>query len=106
MTTAKKPKFSRILLKLSGESLGNAHGVGISPEAVQHMAGQIREVRELGVQVVVVVGGGNIFRGLSGSERGIERATGDYMGMLATGINPLALSDALEKLGPPPRGPN
>jgi len=103
MTTAKKPKFSRILLKLSGESLGDAHGVGISPEAVQHMAGQIREVRELGVQVVVVVGGGNIFRGLSGSERGIERATGDYMGMLATVINALALQDALEKLGSPTR---
>ena len=103
MTTAKKPKFSRILLKLSGESLGDANGVGISPEAVQHMAGQIREVRELGVQVVVVVGGGNIFRGLSGSERGIERATGDYMGMLATVINALALQDALEKLGCPTR---
>src|SRR6204780_4022100 len=103
MTTAKKPKFSRLLLKWSGESLGDAHGVGISPEAVQHMAGQIREVRELGVQVVVVVGGGNIFRGLSGSERGIERATGDYMGMLATVINALALQDALEKLGSPTR---
>src|SRR6267142_2674875 len=99
MTTAKKPKFSRVLLKLSGESLGDKNGIGISPEAVQHMAGQIREVSQLGVQVVVVVGGGNIFRGLSGSERGIERATGDYMGMLATGINALALQDALEKLG-------
>jgi uridylate kinase len=103
MTTSKKQKFSRVLLKLSGESLGDANGVGISPEAVQHMAGQIREVRELGVQVVVVVGGGNIFRGLSGSERGIERATGDYMGMLATVINALALQDALEKLGCPTR---
>ena len=103
MTTAKKPKFSRILLKLSGESLGDKNGVGISPEAVQHMAGQIREVSQLGVQVVVVVGGGNIFRGLSGSERGIERATGDYMGMLATVINALALQDALEKLGSPTR---
>src|SRR6266850_818409 len=99
MTTAKKPKFSRILLKLSGESLGDANGVGISPEAVQLMAEQIREVRELGVQVVVVIGGGNIFRGLSGSERGIERATGDYMGMLATVINALALQDVLEKAG-------
>ena len=84
MTKTKKAKFSRILLKLSGESLGDANGMGISPEGVQHMAEQIREVRDLGVQVVVVVGGGNIFRGLSGSERGIERATGDYMGMLAT----------------------
>src|SRR5271169_5446569 len=99
MTTAKKPKFSRILLKLSGESLGDANGVGISPEAVHDMAQQIREVRELGVEVVVVIGGGNIFRGLAGSERGIERATGDYMGMLATVINSLALQDALEKLG-------
>ena len=103
MTSAKKPKFSRILLKLSGESLGDANGTGISPEAVQHMAEQICEVRELGVQVVVVSGGGNIFRGLSGSERGIERATGDYMGMLATIINSLALQDALEKLGAPTR---
>src|SRR6202142_2569697 len=99
MTTAKKPKFSRILLKLSGESLGDAHGLNISPEAVQNMAAQIREVRDLGVQVVLVVGGGNIFRGLSGSKRGIERATGDYMGMLATIINALALQDALEKIG-------
>ncbi len=99
MTTAKRPKYSRILLKLSGEALGGQMGVGISPEAVQDMARQIREVRELGVQVVVVVGGGNIFRGLSGSERGVERATGDYMGMLATVINALALQDALEKIG-------
>ncbi len=103
MTKTKKPKFSRILLKLSGEALGGESGVGISAEAVQSMADQIREVRELGVQVVVVVGGGNIFRGLSGSKRGIERATGDYMGMLATIINSLALQDALEKLGCPTR---
>ena len=103
MTTAKKQKFSRILLKLSGEALGGPSGVGISAEAVQNMAEQICEVRELGVQVVVVVGGGNIFRGLSGSKRGIERATGDYMGMLATIINSLALQDALEKLGAPTR---
>ena len=99
----KSPKFSRVLVKVSGEALGGKDGVGICPEAVQHMAGEIREVRELGVQVVVVVGGGNIFRGLSGSERGIERATGDYMGMLATIINALALQDALEKLGCPTR---
>jgi uridylate kinase len=103
MTTAKRPQFYRILLKLSGEALGDARGVGIRPEAVHHMAAQIREVRELGVQVVVVVGGGNIFRGVSGSEHGIERATGDYMGMLATVINALALQDALEKLGAPTR---
>jgi uridylate kinase len=99
MKAAKHPKYGRILLKLSGEALGGAAGVGICPQSVQGMAQEIQEVRELGVQVVVVVGGGNIFRGLSGSERGIERATGDYMGMLGTIINALALQDALEKLG-------
>ena len=93
------PKYGRILVKLSGEALGGEGGIGINPEAVQGMAEQIREVRDLGVQVVVVLGGGNIFRGLAGSEKGIERATGDYMGMLATVINSLALQDALEKLG-------
>ena len=103
MTKTKRPKYSRILLKLSGEALGGETGVGISAEAVQNMAQQICEVRNLGVQVVVVVGGGNIFRGLTGSKRGIERATGDYMGMLATIINSLALQDALEKLGAPTR---
>jgi uridylate kinase len=99
MKKSSHPKYRRILLKLSGEALGGESGVGISPEAVQSMARQVQEVRDLGVQVVVVVGGGNIFRGLRGSERGIERATGDYMGMLATVINALALQDALEKLG-------
>jgi len=104
MIKTQRPKFSRILLKLSGEALGGENGGnGIHPEAVQSMAEQIFEVRELGVQVVVVVGGGNIFRGLSGSKRGVERATGDYMGMLATVINALALQDALEKLGAPTR---
>jgi uridylate kinase len=103
MSKTKKPQFSRILLKLSGEALGGPTGIGICAEAVQDMAEQICEVRALGVQVVVVVGGGNIFRGLSGSKRGIERATGDYMGMLATIINSLALQDALEKLGAPTR---
>lgn len=93
------PKYRRILLKLSGEALGDESGRGINPEAVRDMAQQIGEVRELGVQVVIVIGGGNIFRGLAGSERGVERATGDYMGMLATVINSLALQDALEKDG-------
>ena len=96
---AKPPKYRRVLLKLSGEALGGPGGLSISPEALQRMALQVREVRELGVQVAVVIGGGNIFRGLSGSKRGIERASGDYMGMLATIINALALQDALEKLG-------
>src|SRR5262245_8314560 len=95
----KSAKYRRILIKLSGEALGGATGTGICAQAVNDMARQIQEVKDLGVQVVVVIGGGNIFRGLSGSERGIERATGDYMGMLATVINSLALQDALEKLG-------
>jgi uridylate kinase len=99
MKKTNQPRYSRILLKLSGEALGGESGLSISPEAMQGMAEQIREVRELGVQVVIVIGGGNIFRGLRGSERGIERATGDYMGMLATIINSLALQDALEKIG-------
>jgi len=93
------PKYQRILIKLSGEALGGDSGTGIDADSVIDMARQIREVRELGVEVVVVIGGGNIFRGLQGSERGIERATGDYMGMLATVINALALQDALEKQG-------
>jgi uridylate kinase len=96
-TTKTTPKYRRILLKLSGEALGGEAALGICPEAVHDMAAQVAEVRELGVEVVIVVGGGNIFRGLQGSERGIERATGDYMGMLATVINALALQDALEK---------
>ncbi len=103
MKTSAHPKYRRILLKLSGEALGGEHGAGIHPAALQLMAKQVREVRDLGVQVVIVIGGGNIFRGLAGSEKGIERATGDYMGMLATVINSLALQDALEKLGVPTR---
>ena len=99
MKKTAKPRYRRILLKLSGEALGGESGAGISPESVHGMAQQIREVRDLGVQIVIVIGGGNIFRGLSGSERGIERATADYMGMLATIINSLALQDALEKVG-------
>src|SRR3954462_12549070 len=93
------PKYRRILIKLSGEALGDVSGCGINPEAIHEMARQVREVREMGIEVVIVVGGGNIFRGLQGSERGIERVTGDYMGMLGTVINALALQDALEKQG-------
>jgi uridylate kinase len=101
--SASKPLYRRVLLKLSGEALGGEAGAGICPKALASMAAQVAEVRELGVQVVIVIGGGNIFRGLAGSERGIERATGDYMGMLATVINSLALQDALEKLDIPTR---
>ncbi len=97
------PKYRRILIKLSGEALGDVSGFGINPEAIHDMARQIREVRQMEVDVVIVVGGGNIFRGLQGSEKGIERATGDYMGMLGTVINALALQDALEKQGVPTR---
>ncbi|MGO9202091.1 MAG: UMP kinase [Limisphaerales bacterium] len=103
MKRPKRPEYGRVLLKLSGEALGGETGVGICAAAAQDMARQIREVRVLGVQVAVVVGGGNIFRGPSGSQKGIERATGDYMGMLATVINALALQDALEKLEVPTR---
>src|ERR1044072_4592171 len=95
----KSAQYRRILLKLSGEALGGEGALGICPEAIHEMARQVREVRQMGVEIVIVVGGGNIFRGLQGSERGIERVTGDYMGMLGTVINALALQDALEKQG-------
>mgnify|MGYP000542425335 FL=1 len=97
--TKSKPKYQRILLKLSGEALGGDQGFGICPKTVANIAKQIGELRDLGVQVVIVVGGGNIFRGLQGEEAGIDRATGDYMGMLATIINSLALQNSLEHHG-------
>ena len=97
-----KPKYKRVLLKLSGEALGG-DSAGINPEVVSDMAKQIGEVKKLGVEIVIVVGGGNIFRGYQGTTHGIDRATGDYMGMLATVINGLALQDALERQGIPTR---
>ena len=100
---SQKPKYSRLLLKLSGEALGDESGSGIDPDRVHDMAQQIGEVRKLGVELVIVIGGGNIFRGVAASEKGIERATADYMGMLATVINSLALQDALERSGIPTR---
>lgn len=104
MSEAPTLKYRRVLLKITGEALGEAGtGMGICPERIHEIAREIREVRELGVQVVVVVGGGNIYRGISGRDKGIDRATGDYMGMLATVINALALQDALEKQGVPTR---
>ena len=99
MKRQNKARYRRILIKLSGEALGGETGVGICPESIHDMAKQIQQVRALGLELVIVVGGGNIFRGEQGSERGIDRTTGDYMGMLATVINALALQDALEKLG-------
>jgi len=91
------PKYRRILIKLSGEALGGQGEAGISSEAIHRTAMEIVNVVKLGVQAAIVVGGGNIFRGVAGQEKGIERATGDYMGMLATVINAMALQDALEK---------
>jgi uridylate kinase len=97
--SAKKPAFKRILLKISGESLQGSQGIGIHGETLQSLARELKEVHDLGVQVAVVVGGGNIFRGARQKGFEIDRATGDYMGMLATVINALALQDSLEKLG-------
>jgi uridylate kinase len=98
-TVAKPPRFKRILLKLSGEALMGDGKYGISPKVLQQIAGEIREVVEMGVEMGIVIGGGNIFRGVSASTEGMDRASADYMGMLATAINALALQDALEKLG-------
>lgn len=92
-------RFKRILLKLSGESLMGKQGYGIDPERLADYARQIQEVQEMGVQIGIVIGGGNIFRGLSGSQKGFDRVKGDQMGMCATVINSLALSSALGALG-------
>ena len=94
-----QPKYPRVLLKLSGERLAAEHGYGIDPEVVRSLAREIGDVRREGVDVGVVLGGGNIFRGAVGSALGMERASADYMGMLGTVINALALQDALEKIG-------
>jgi uridylate kinase len=101
LSTAKrgKPKFKRIVLKISGEALQGERAYGIDADIVSAVADQIKEVSALGVQVAVVIGGGNIFRGLVAASRGMSRAAADYMGMLATVINGLALQDALEKVG-------
>ena len=99
----RSPKYKRILLKLSGESLMGDKGYGIDSSTVRYMASEIKEVVGTGVQLAVVIGGGNIFRGVEASVRGMERASADYMGMLATVINALALQNALEKVGVPTR---
>ena len=92
-------QYKRIVLKLSGEAMAGGQGFGLSPEIIKTVASQVKEVVELGVEVAVVVGGGNIWRGKIGSEMGMDRATADYMGMLATVMNSLALQDSLEKQG-------
>jgi uridylate kinase len=97
------PIYRRILLKLSGEALMGSQPFGIDERVVSAIADEVRDVHSLGVEIAVVVGGGNIIRGLAASHRGIDRVTGDYMGMLATVINALALQDALEKRGVPTR---
>ncbi len=93
------PKFKRVLLKLSGESLMGDKTFGLDPKVLAQYAQDIKSITELGVQVAVVIGGGNIYRGMNEMETGIERAQGDYMGMLATVINGMALQSALEKIG-------
>jgi uridylate kinase len=93
------PAFKRILLKLSGEALMGDLPYGADPERIAAIAGQVRELHAEGVEIAIVVGGGNIYRGLSATAAGMDRATGDYMGMLATVLNALALQDALEKTG-------
>ncbi|WP_396624425.1 UMP kinase [Luteitalea sp.] len=97
------PAYSRVLLKLSGEALMGDQGYGVDPAVVTRIAEDVAEIRSIGVQVAIVIGGGNIFRGMAGSARGMDRATADYMGMLATVMNGLALQDGLEHHGVPTR---
>ncbi len=94
-----RPSFTRVLLKLSGESLAGDQGYGIDPQTIGTIAREIKEVVDMDVQLALVIGGGNIFRGLAASSKGMDRASADYMGMLATVINSLAMQDALEKQG-------
>ncbi|MBR2570271.1 MAG: UMP kinase [Paenibacillus sp.] len=98
-----QPVYKRIVLKVSGESLAGQAGYGIESEMINSIAEQVKEVVELGVEVAIVCGGGNIWRGIAGSQKGIDRGTADYMGMLATVMNSLALQDALEQIGVPTR---
>lgn len=92
-------KYKRILLKLSGEALAGSQGYGINADTIQQIAAEIKEAQALGVEIAIVIGGGNIFRGVAASAQGMDRASSDYMGMLATCINSLALQDSLEKQG-------
>src|SRR5699024_5512825 len=96
-------RYQRVVLKLSGEALSGEQGYGIEPAVIQSIAQQVKEVAELGVEIVIVVGGGNIWRGKVGSEMGMDRANADYMGMLATVMNSLALQDSLEAIDIPTR---
>ena len=95
----KRPPYKRVLLKISGEVLTGDGNYGIDPHVIGQIAREIKEVKNLGVEVAIVIGGGNIFRGMAASSKGMDRASADYMGMLATVLNGLALQDALEKIG-------
>jgi uridylate kinase len=96
---ARAPKFRRVLLKLSGEALMGERSFGLEPAVIERIAGELRDLHDLEIEVAVVIGGGNICRGISSVANGIDRVTGDYMGMLATVINSLAVQDSLERLG-------
>jgi uridylate kinase len=99
----RRGSYQRIVLKVSGEALLGTRSYGVDPQVCAFIAGQVREVHQLGIEVAIVVGGGNIFRGLAASAKGMERASADYIGMLATVMNALALQDGLEKAGVPTR---
>ena len=99
----KKPVFKRVLLKLSGEALQGAQSHGVDPKVASSIASQIKEVYELGIDLAIVIGGGNIFRGVHASKAGMDRSTADYIGMLATIMNSMVMQDALEKVGVPTR---
>ena len=96
-----EPKYKRVVLKLSGEAMAGQSGFGIDPATIKEMVKEIKEVHALGVEIAIIVGGGNIWRGITGAEMGMERAQADYMGMLATVMNSLALQDVLENNGVP-----
>ena len=98
-----EPKYKRVVLKLSGEAMAGQSGFGIDPATIKEMVKEIKEVHALGVEIAIIVGGGNIWRGITGAEMGMERAQADYMGMLATVMNSLALQDLLENNGVPTR---
>jgi len=103
MAAGAAPAYKRVLLKISGEALAGSQGYGMDPDVISRIAEEVAEVVRLGVELAVVIGGGNIFRGIAASAGGMDRATGDYIGMLATVINALALQDASEKAGVPTR---
>ena len=99
MTKPKEPVYRRVLIKLGGESLAGPGGTGIDPHRAEDLAAKVKHLHSLGVEVAIVIGAGNLWRGREGIERGMERATADYMGMLGTVMNALALMDALERAG-------